>query len=149
MQGFLFDSNLWIAIAFDGHGSHALAMEVLSEASHEHPVYFCRSIEQSVLRLLSTASLAQLYGSSIINNHEAIRLLEIWKLEPHIAFLDEPSETRSLWLQLSDRNTASPKLWMDAYLAAFAISGNLRFVTNDKAFRQFEAAGLDLHLINI
>ncbi len=46
-----------------------------------------------------------------------------------------------------NRNTVSPKLWMDAYLAAFAISGKLRFVTNDKAFRQFQAYGLDLHLL--
>jgi len=36
---------------------------------------------------------------------------------------------------------------MDAYLAAFAISGKLRFVTSDKAFRQFEPQGLDLTLL--
>ncbi len=43
------------------------------------------------------------------------------------------------------RSQASPKVWMDAYLAAFAVAGNYQFVTNDKAFRQFE--GLDLVML--
>ena len=43
------------------------------------------------------------------------------------------------------RGTASPKLWMDAYLAAFALAGGCRMVTTDAAFKQF--AGLDLELI--
>jgi predicted nucleic acid-binding protein len=38
--------------------------------------------------------------------------------------------------------TASPKLWMDAYLAAFALAGRYSMVTTDAAFRQFR--GLDL-----
>ena len=147
MPGFLFDTNLWIAIAFDRHGSHAKAIEVLAETSDMHPAYFCRSTEQSVLRLLSTASLSQLYGSSMISNHEAIGLLQLWRSEPRVAFLEEPADTRALWLILSDRPVASPKLWMDAYLAALAISANLRFVTLDQAFRQFEPHGLDLHLL--
>jgi len=36
---------------------------------------------------------------------------------------------------------------MDAYLAAFAISANLRFVTFDAGFEQFVALGLDLVLL--
>ena len=42
---------------------------------------------------------------------------------------------------------ASPKVWMDAYLAAFAIRAGLPFATLDADFRRFEAAGLDLHLL--
>ena len=40
------------------------------------------------------------------------------------------------------RDCASPKLWMDAYLAAFALAGRNQKVTTDAAFRQFQ--GLDL-----
>jgi hypothetical protein len=39
---------------------------------------------------------------------------------------------------------ASPKLWMDSYLAAFAVAGGYRMVTIDGAYGQFR--GLDLHL---
>ena len=47
-----------------------------------------------------------------------------------------------LWKDLAARGTASPKLWMDAYLAAFALAGEYRLVTTDAAYRQFK--GLDL-----
>lgn len=40
------------------------------------------------------------------------------------------------------RSTASPKLWMDAYLAAFAVEGHHRLITTDHAFNQFK--NLDL-----
>ena len=41
---------------------------------------------------------------------------------------------------------ASPKLWMDAYLAAFAIAAKQQLVTTDKAFRQFK--DLDLLVLD-
>lgn len=109
---------------------------------------FCRATEQSFLRLASTPSLLLAYGSTNLTNRDAIRFLEIFHKNSAIAFADEPTSARNLWLQLADRHTASPKMWMDAYLAAFAISGNLRFVTTDKDFLQFEPAGLDLILLN-
>ncbi len=85
-----------------------------------------------------------MYESPLITNEGAIRLLSEWQSESNVTSIDEPVGTRELWLRLANRNTASPKLWMEAYLAAFAISGKLRFVTNDNAFRQFEPQGLDL-----
>lgn len=48
---------------------------------------------------------------------------------------------------LVDTPSASPKVWMDAYLAAFAIRTGLPFASLDADFRRFEAAGLDLHLL--
>jgi uncharacterized protein len=145
--GFLIDSNCWLAAAFDHHACHQAALAAIEAITVEHPAYFCRAIEQSILRLLSTAAIQTLYETPLITNEGAIRLLTDWQSQPNISFMEEPANTRQLWLRLADRNTASPKLWMDAYLAAFAISGNLRFVSNDQAFRQFEAAGLDLQLI--
>jgi predicted nucleic acid-binding protein len=49
------------------------------------------------------------------------------------------------WQQFAVRDAASPKLWMDAYLTAFAQAGGYRLVTTDAAFKQF--AGLDLVLL--
>lgn len=148
MRGFLIDSNCWLAIAFDRHGSHSAAVEVIDATTPECPACFCRATEQSIVRLLSTTAIQAMYQSPPITNEGAIRLLNEWHSEPNVAFLDEPAGMRDLWLQLANRKTASPKLWMDAYLAAFAISGKLRFVTNDKAFRQFEPEGLELTLLN-
>lgn len=147
MRGFLIDSNIWLAIAFDRHGSHAAAVELIDETTVEFPACFCRSTEQSIVRLLSTGPIQTFYESPVITNEGAIRLLKEWHSQKNVAFIEEPAGTRDLWLRLANRNTASPKLWMDAYLAAFAISGKFRFVTSDTAFRQFESHGLDLHLL--
>jgi uncharacterized protein len=67
---------------------------------------------------------------------------------PEIAEMDEPSGTAALWQRLATRDTASPKVWMDAYLAAFAITGGLRFVTLDGDFKSYRAEGLQLVLLN-
>lgn len=147
MRGFLIDSNVWLAVAFDRHGSHTAAMKMIGGTTAECPACFCRATEQSILRLLSTTAIQALYESPVITNEGAIRLLNEWRSEPNVTFIDEPSGTRDLWLRLANRNTASPKLWMEAYLAAFAITAKLSFLTNDKAFRQFEAQGLDLQLL--
>lgn len=40
------------------------------------------------------------------------------------------------------------KVWMDAYLAAFAIRAGLPLATLDADFRRFEAADLQLRLLS-
>jgi len=42
----------------------------------------------------------------------------------------------------ADRRNALPKVWMDAFLAAFAMTGGYQLVTTDRAFKQFK--GLDV-----
>jgi predicted nucleic acid-binding protein len=60
----------------------------------------------------------------------------------------EPEGIRELWLELAALPVASPKVWMDAYLAAFAIRSGLPFATLDADFRRFQAAGLQLQLLS-
>ena len=148
MRGFLIDSNCWPPIAFDRHGNHAAAVAAIGRTTPERPAYFCRVTEQSVVRLLSATAIQAMYESPLITNEGAVRLLNEWHSEPNVAFVDEPIGTRDLWLHLANRNTASPKLWVNAYLAAFAISGKLRLITNDKAFHQFEPHGLEIELLH-
>ncbi len=52
-----------------------------------------------------------------------------------------------LWHWLASTPKPSPKLWMNAYLAAFAGSAGLRFVTTDRDLRLFIPPGPDLELI--
>ncbi len=125
-----------------------MALGVVRGTTFENPACLCRSIEQSWLRLITTTTVQRSVNSPLFGNKVAIETVSRWLSQPQVRLIDtEPAGTRDLWLRLADRNTASPKLWMDAYLAAFAISGNLRFVTNDKAFRHFEPQGLDLQLL--
>ena len=64
--------------------------------------------------------------------------------DPHLTQTnaDEPRGLEILWKKLAGPSKPSPKLWMDAYLAAFAVAGGYQLVTTDKGFKQFK--GLDL-----
>jgi len=53
----------------------------------------------------------------------------------------------ALWPRVATRSTASPKVWMHAYLAAFAIAAGMTMVTLDEDFSAYEPQDLDLVLI--
>jgi len=53
----------------------------------------------------------------------------------------------ALWRSAAALPSASPKVWMDAYLAAFAISAGMQLVTLDRDFNNFVPLGLDLQLL--
>ena len=50
----------------------------------------------------------------------------------------------TLWRRFAALDSASPKAWMDAYLAACAITSGLRLVSLDRDFKTYEPQGLDL-----
>jgi len=54
-----------------------------------------------------------------------------------VIMLEEPPGLEGIWRNLTERPTASSKMWADAYLAAFAIAGGHTLVTTDKGFRQY------------
>ena len=149
MPGYFVDTNVWIAYYFKGHPHQAIADEFMRERSVDEPASLSRAVEQSFLRLLTTPALCRGYNSPAITNPVAAEILEGWLAQPHVRCLDaEPEGTRELWLKLAAIPSASPKVWMDAYLAAFAIRAGLPFATLDADFRRFEAAGLDLLLLS-
>ncbi len=51
------------------------------------------------------------------------------------------------WKKLAARKSSSPKLWMDAYLSAFAIICGAQIIMTDKAFTQFPA--LDVQVVEL
>lgn len=106
----------------------------------------CRATQQSLLRLLTNASVLAPYGNPPLTNREAWAVCEALLADDRIVLqAQEPAGLEPLWKDFATRGTASPKLWMDAYLAAFAAVGPYRMVTTDAAFRQFP--GLDLLLL--
>lgn len=148
MPGYFVDTNVWIASNFEGHPHNSHAIAFLDGCTADNPVFFSRAVENSTLRLLSNPSLCRGYGSLLLTNQQAMTILTDWRSQDRVRCLDaEPEGTRELWLELAAIPSASPKVWMDAYLAAFAIRAGLPFATLDADFRKFEAAGLDLLLL--
>jgi toxin-antitoxin system PIN domain toxin len=108
-------------------------------------VLFCRATQQAFLRLLTNAAVLAPYGNPPLTNQQAWDAYEALAADDRILLAHEPRAVESQWRRLAVRGTASPKLWMDAYLAAFAIACGCTMVTTDSGFRQF--SGLDLLLL--
>jgi uncharacterized protein len=82
------------------------------------PGLFCRLTQQSFLRLLTTQAVFLRYGVPPLGNEEAWSVYELYRANPRIEWADEPADLDAVWKRLSSVGSASPKLWMDAYLAA-------------------------------
>ncbi len=147
MPAALFDTNIWIAAVFTTHPCHAVAQQALQLATPLEPAVFCRATQQSFLRLASTPVIQKTYGAEGLTNRDALVALDALQALPQCSQRDETPGVFALWRTLASRGTASPKVWMDAYLAAFALAGGLRLVTLDGDFRNFVPQGLDLMLL--
>ena len=148
MPGFLFDTNVWLAAIFPTHPFHIQAQQALKQATASQPAVWCRSTQQSFLRLASTPSLLKAYGADDMTNRDALTVLDALQVLPQVAYRDESPGVFALWCQLASANTASPKVWMDAYLTAFAIAGGLTLVSLDRDFKKFAPQGLVFNLLN-
>ena len=148
MPGSLFDSNVWVAATFPAHPHHLRATQALLYTTSSEPAVFCRATEQSFLRLASTPALLRAFRAQGQTNRDALTALQVLLALPNVVQREEAPGTAPLWHRLSSRDAASPKVWMDAYLAAFAIRAGLRLVSLDRGFRTFEGEGLDLVLLH-
>lgn len=139
----LCDTSVWLALALPDHVHHQIARSWFEAVAEPATVLFCRSTQQSFLRLLTTERMLARYGNRPLSSEEAWSVYDTLMADDRIAFREaEPDDLEVRWKQNTKRPQATPKLWMDAYLAAFATAAGFRLVTFDKAFRQFP--GLDL-----
>ena len=97
--------------------------------------------------LPSTPLIQRTYASRTITNATAWSKCQDLLALPQILWLDEPEGFEVLWQRLAAVPSASPKVWMDAYLAAFAIRHAVEFVTLDSDFKNFVKDGLKLQLL--
>ena len=148
MPGLLFDTNIWLGALFPTHPFHHQARQVLTEATPATPAVFCRATQHSFLRLMSTPVLLKTYGAPDLTNRDALVALAALLAMPQVCEREEPPGVIAQWHRLASCTSASPKVWMDAYLAAFALGGGLRLVSLDHDFKSYQQHGLDLLLIN-
>ena len=142
----LVDSNVWIALSLKDHVHHNAVKDWFASISDPASLHFCRMTQLSFLRLATTASVFALYGDPPATNVEAWGGFETLLADDRIVLREqEPKGIEPRLKEFSARTNASPKLWMDAYLAAFAVTGGYQLVTTDAAFTQFP--GLDLLLL--
>jgi len=133
------DTNIWLALSLSGHSFHDVARDWFDRQSAAAlPLLFCRSTQQSLLRLLTIDAVLRPYGIPPLTNAQAWDVYERFASDRRCGYADEPAGIEATWKRFAAERRASPKLWMDAYLAAFAISGGYTLVTIDTGFAQFK-----------
>lgn len=139
------DVNVWLALALSGHTHHKAARAWLNGEEKSASLCFCRATQQGLLRLLTTSEVLAAYGNPPLTNREAWEVFGCFMEDDRVTFVNEPEGVEETWKSLAIRGTNSPKLWMDAWLAAFALRSGFQMVTTDKAFSQFK--GLKVAII--
>jgi hypothetical protein len=129
------DANVWLALIWSRHVHSARARSWFEQASEEQ-FFFCRFTQITVLRLLTTD---QIMGKDTKTMSEAWSLWDRVWADTRIAFLPEPDDLEKEFRSRSRLPSRSPKIWADAYLAAFATVAGLTLVTFDRAIQSRSA----------
>lgn len=130
------DLNVWLALANADHMFHKAAKRYWEEVPNE--IAFCRVTMMGLLRLITNP---KVMANRPFTRKEAWEVYRTFKTLDEVVFLPEPPDVEAYFKSLE----FCPRLWTDAYLAAFALAGNHRIISFDKDFRQF--AGLELLLL--
>lgn len=75
---------------------------------------------------------------------DAVSMAEAWRAfdelmsDERVVFAEEPVGIEAAWRDLTQRQTFSPNVWNDAYLAAFAQDADFQVITFDKGFAQYK-----------
>jgi toxin-antitoxin system PIN domain toxin len=122
------DVNVWMALLLENHVHREAAL--LWWRAADATIAFTRFTQMSVLRLLTTA--AAMDGKPLSLN-DAWRAYDRLFADERIGLMPEPPEIEKRFRQNTRGRSASPKLWADAWLLAFAQSADGILVTFDRA----------------
>jgi toxin-antitoxin system PIN domain toxin len=131
---FLIDVNFCLALAFQSHVHHLAAKAWFDGVTGPQVCHFCRMTQQGFLRL---ATNPKAFGAEAVTLERAWELYDALLGDPRLQFMNEPTGIEVFWRDYTRAETFSPKVWNDAYLAAFARAANLQLVTFDNGFTQF------------
>ena len=131
----LLDINVWLGLAFKRHKHHELAIAWFHSIG-PLPCCFCRLTQIGFLRL---ATNPQAMGNDVVTLQQAWMAYDAFSADPHVGYIEEPVGIEPAWRALTQHQSFSPKVWNDAYLAAFAQTIDYELVTFDKGFAQFKS----------
>lgn len=132
-SSFLPDINVWIALHFEGHRHHADAVAWFRGLDESAPLVFCRHTQIGMFRLLTTEAVM---GGATLTQKQCWALYARWMEGGRAALYADPAGLDAAFRKLTAGDTPSPKVWADAYLAAFAETAGLTLVTLDKALAE-------------
>jgi uncharacterized protein len=122
------DVNVWMALVLENH-IHREAAKSWWQAT-DTAIGFMRLTQMSLLRLLTTH--AAMDGKPLAIDR-AWQVYDRLFQDERVVFVPEPSEAERHFRRLASGRAASPKLWADAWLLAFAKAAQGVLVTFDGA----------------
>ncbi len=132
------DANVWLALFLGKHAAHGVARRWL--AGHpDMSLVFCRVTQMAFLRHLTTEAIM---GPHMLSQAAAWREYERLIARDEVVFLPEPNGLELRWRGYTQQRQPAPKLWTDAYLAAFALAHGLQLVTFDRGFSRYEGTDI-------
>lgn len=128
------DVNIWLALTFSRHVHHAVAKGWFDTIS-DQPCCFCRLTQQGFLRL---ATNPKVFGDEALSLPQAWQLYDAFARDPRVQFAEEPAGLEPFWRDYTQHESFSPKVWSDAYLAAFARAASFQVISFDTGFRLYK-----------
>lgn len=123
------DVNVWLALLMADHIHRAAALRWW-DSDQSDSIAFCRLTQIGVLRLLTAA---------VAMNGKPLTMAGAWTAydrlfgDSRVCFVGEPPELERSFRAHASKAGASPKVWADAYLLAFASVADAGVVTLDRA----------------
>jgi toxin-antitoxin system PIN domain toxin len=124
------DINVWVALTYPDHLHHGRATAWLSALSEDVRLVFCRHTQLGLFRLLTTEAVL---GRNVRTQLECWSIYDRWIGGGKAALVADNMGLDAHFRRRAAGDSASPKVWADAYLAAFAEAGGLTLITIDKA----------------
>lgn len=141
MKRCLVDVNVLLALVVRHHEHHGSAGRWFEGLAAREAVV-CRFVQLALIRLLGNRAIM---GDFVLSGSAAWALVEELMEDERLEFAAEPASTGTLFPRMLRYPGPTPKLVGDAYLAAFALAGQLRLTTIDRGFQGF--TGLELELV--
>ena len=122
------DINVWLALVASEHVHHASASRWWEQETGR--IGFLRLTQLGLLRLMTTA--AAMDG-------KPLTMAQAWQVhdrlfdDDRVEFIQEPAGMEARFRECASGGAASPKLWADAWLQAFAECAGAAMVTFDGA----------------
>ena len=130
----LADVSWLLPLCYGGHEHHEPARRWLDALPEGGAVVVCLQSQMGLLRLLNNPAVM---GTDVCNTDTAWKLNDRLFGDPRFIQEPEPPALEKELRRLTKGFPYSPKLWQDAYLAAFAVSTDVTLVTFDQGFRKF------------
>ncbi len=129
----LVDVNVWLALLVKAHPHHRAALAWFSQRQPDTAVC-CRVVQLGLLRLLTNPSVMR---DGVQTREQAWGVWDRLSVDERVVFSPDPPYLEIALRRFTNSKQTGHRQWTDAYLAAFAESGELEMVTFDKGFDVF------------